>query len=51
VSIERLEKIAKSLGGLIDYKYVKIVLGKNDPKVLIDIPITVNTKNVYGYIL
>jgi len=50
VSIERIEKIAKSLGGLIDYKYVKIVLGKNDPKVLIDIPITVNTKNVYGYL-
>ena len=50
MSVERIEKIAKSLGGLVDYKYVKIVLGRSNPKVLIDIPITINTKNIYDYL-
>jgi len=51
VSIERIEKIIKSFGGLIEYKDVRISIGgNNSPRILIEIPITMNIKDIYGYL-
>ena len=50
MSIERVEKIIKSFGGIIDYKDVRISIGNNSPRILIEIPITTNIKDIYGYL-